>query len=70
MLRMQNSSHLSTDATVGPIALGLASATSPFIRSLQLVAANRADVRGKRPTLPEGTSSFVRFAVLNLMRSR
>jgi hypothetical protein len=69
MFNTRNATTLTVEMTEMQSA-GSLTAPSPFIRSLQLVAANRAEVRRKRPVLTDGTGSFVRFAVLNVMRSR
>jgi hypothetical protein len=69
MLNTRTASPLSIAMTEAPLTVTL-SAPSPFIHRLQLVAANRAEVRRKRPVLADGSATFVRSAVLNLMRSR
>lgn len=63
-------SILSVPTAASPAVLGIAPGQSPFIRSLELIAATRAETRRKRPAMSDGTSPLVRFAVMNMMRIR
>lgn len=47
-----------------------ASAVSPFLRTLQLIAANGAEERRRRSSLFKAAPTLVRFAVLNAIRCR
>ncbi len=70
MINNPMNSVLSAPTAANPVVLGIARAQSPFIRSLELIAATRTETRRKRPAMSDGTSPFVRFAVMNMMRVR